>query len=216
MSLKEFDDLLRIKYNAKHLIGSDEAGRGAWAGPIVGAAVCFDESFDHNGIRDSKSIVEHVQRIKLAQIIKTKAIFWRIEIYDADQIDKNGLTAANKFVIENPCLAAEKQLGESVLFVVDQSPASCLKPMAMMPRADAQSLAVAAASILAKTTRDNIMIALHDVYPQFNFQNHKGYVNEEHIEEVKKYGKIHKIHRMSYKVSALKESLTQQFNIFDV
>lgn len=216
MSLKKYDDELRKKFNVDYIIGADEAGRGAWAGPIVGAAVCFDKSFDNDSIRDSKTINEHDARIKIAELIKENALYWHVEMCTACFIDENGITQANKIVLESSCSSIASKIQEPCLFVIDQSPASGLKPLVMTPKADSKSLTVAAASILAKTSRDLMMIDFHEVYPNFNFQNHKGYVNNEHIEEVKKYGRIEYVHRMSYKVAAIQDTLLQQLSIFDV
>jgi len=202
--LKEYDDKLRIQFGSI-LVGCDEAGRGACAGPIVGAAVAFDENACLPGLNDSKQLT-YQQRKSLSKFVKKVALAWHIEFIDAPEIDENGLTWANRQVM----LRSANKVAEAVntdvgLYIIDQSPSFELEPHIMLPKADATSLVVAAASVIAKVARDEYMEKLWLEHKKFDWNKSKGYLTDSHKEAIKKYGMIPGIHRFSYVIKDLQK-----------
>jgi ribonuclease HII len=195
---KEFDDNLRRKHG-HHLVGIDEAGRGAWCGPIVGASVCLPEDFALDGLTDSKKLSEN-KRIEYYEAIKQQALAYSIQEVSPIEIDKNGITWANIQVMERSAREVERQLGKINIFVIDQSPINSLKPCMMMPKADSTSMSVAAASVLAKVYRDNLMYELSSKHPEYCFKQNKGYIDQKHVDIVNKLGIIKGLYRETYKV----------------
>jgi ribonuclease HII len=195
---KEFDDNLRTKYG-QLIIGCDEVGRGCWASSIVAGAVCLPNDFILPGLTDSKLLKEKT-RNEFAAIIKENALAWAVAEITAKEIDERGITWANIEVMKRASLDVAKQLGSVDLYIFDQSPCTSLNPHIMLPKADSTSMTVAAASVLAKTHRDNMLIELGKIYPEYGFENHKGYINKKHIDAVNEYGILENIHRTSFKV----------------
>lgn len=165
--------------------GVDEAGRGPLAGPVVTAAVILPSECDELiGLDDSKAISKEKREV-LAEMIKAVAIDYAIHIQPASVIDEINIYEATRQSME----ASVNQLTEVPDFViVDAMQLSIAMPTASITKADAKSLAVAAASILAKTTRDQYMAKLHEEYPMYQFQKNAGYGTADHIEALKNYG----------------------------
>lgn len=174
--------------------GVDEAGRGPLAGPVVTAAVVLPtESPDLVGLDDSKTISKE-KREQLAKKIRQVAIAYSIHIQSADKIDELNIFEATRASMEN----AVSELSVQPDFVIaDAMSLNTNCQTASVIKADAKSLAVAAASILAKTTRDLIMESIHNDFPQYNFAKNAGYGTAEHLLALREYGPCEH-HRKSF------------------
>jgi ribonuclease HII len=184
-------------YGYKSFIGIDEAGRGPLAGPVVIAGVYLINPNLEN-LNDSKKLTEK-QRIKLFPIIKENSIF-SISIITPGIIDEiNILEATKKGMVEvaENILKIKKDID---VLLIDGNQLINLDDIEQMPiiKGDSLSKSIAAASILAKVTRDNIMIEYALKYPNYGFDKHKGYPTKEHIEAIEKYGVLD-IHRKTFK-----------------
>ena len=179
----------------KYVAGIDEAGRGPLAGPVVVACVIMPENSMIEGINDSKKISEN-KREKLYDLILEEAISYGIGIIDQDEIDeinilqatKKGLTEAIKSMNTKPDIILVDALnGIDTLGIKYKS----------IIKGDAKSYSIAAASIIAKVTRDRIMREWDKVYPEYGFAGHKGYGTAKHMEAIRKYG-LTQIHRKTF------------------
>jgi ribonuclease HII len=198
-------DLKVLKSNkAKLVCGCDETGRGSWASSLVAAAVILKYDDEIIGLNDSKKLTDKTRK-RIDQVIKDNSICWGIYEITAEEIDKRGITWANSHAMHMAAQKAVESIGMSLqnidIFIIDQSPCKSLNPHIMMPKADSTSACVAAASVLAKNYRDNLMIDLDIQYPEYKFLNHKGYINQEHIKIVNEFGLLQNVHRKSFKVS---------------
>jgi ribonuclease HII len=177
-----------------YLAGVDEAGRGPLAGPVVAAAVILPRSPRVYGLRDSKVVPEE-QRDALFFEIQEMALAYAVVEVSHEEIDRiNILQASLKAMREALALLEIKP--HLVLVDGNKKPASGFEEMAIID-GDAQSASIMAASILAKVTRDHIMKEEHEKYPQYGFNEHKGYGAPSHLEALRKYGPC-PIHRRSY------------------
>ena len=174
--------------------GVDEAGRGALAGPLVAAAVILPESTGLHGLRDSKRLTPE-QRDSLFEPIKETARAWHIIAIDAGLIDANGIQWANLHALEQAVLGLTPQ-ADYVLSDAFALP-SLDTPHLAITKGDNLSLTIAAASILAKVTRDRIMVEQHRLYPQYGFDRHKGYGTDDHCRALEEYGPS-PIHRLYF------------------
>lgn len=167
------------------IAGVDEAGRGPLAGPVVTAAVILPDECDALiGLDDSKAVSKE-QRKQFAKKIKEIALAYAIHIQPADVIDEMNIYEATRASME----AAVGMLKENPDFViVDAMALSIQQPTKSVIKADAQSLAVAAASMLAKTTRDDYMKKIHENYPIYQFAKNAGYGTAEHVSALKVHG----------------------------
>lgn len=214
--LYDYDNKIRSQRKVNLICGIDEVARGCWAGPIVSAAVILKSDYVIPGLNDSKKLND-VTRKALDKEIKENALSWGIAEISPEKIDKFGLTWANKKVMIMAAEIAANKINLNIdnidLFIIDQSPCTDLKPQIMIPKADSTSASVAAASILAKNYRDNLMGLIASDYPEYNFNEHNGYINKTHVDAVNKYGLIPKIHRKSYIVSGYNKP--KQINLMD-
>ena len=199
-ALTEYDDQLRQKYGDL-ICGCDEVGRGAFAGPLVAAAVVLDKATNIPRVRDSKALTDTSRR-NLAVKIRAVALSYAIVEVDADLIDIYGIDWANRFAMTEASKLAAKD-HKVGMFLVDRAPGFDLRPHMMMAKADAISECVAAASIIAKDHRDQLMIRLADEYPDYDFANSKGYVSKAHVNGAKLHGVIPHIHRVTFKVKGV-------------
>lgn len=172
-------------FSAAYVAGVDEAGRGPLAGPVVTASVILpDECDELIGLDDSKAITKE-KREQLAKIIKDVAIDFAVHIQSASVIDDINIYEATRQSME----VAVRSLGTVPHFViVDAMKLSVEQPTESVTKADAKSLAVAAASILAKTTRDEYMAQLHKKYPMYQFQKNAGYGTADHLAALEEHG----------------------------
>ena len=179
----------------KLIAGMDEAGRGPLAGPVC-VAICImpmDKESIIEGINDSKKISEK-KREKLYAEIKEKAIAYNIQLIDEKTIDSINILNATKLGMYS-CIT-EIEIKPDIVFVDAVKLESSVETLPII-KGDAKSYSIACASILAKVTRDRLMLELDEKYPEYNFKKHKGYGTKEHIENIKKYGKC-EIHRDSF------------------
>ena len=179
----------------KLVCGIDEAGRGPLAGPVVVAAVIMPEDSFIEGVNDSKKVSEK-KREKLYDEITENAIAWSVGIIDQNEIDeinilnatKKGLTTALTELKEKPDIILVDALTKIDTLGI---------PYESIIKGDAKSYSIAAASIIAKVTRDRIMRQWDEIYPQYGFINHKGYGTKAHIDAIKQYG-LCPLHRKSF------------------
>ena len=184
---KYYDDGLVL------VAGVDEAGRGPLAGPVCVASVIMPTSPIIEGINDSKKLSEKKRELLYDEIIKT-AISYRIELIDNETIDKINILNATKLGMKK-CLENMDVIPQ--VAVIDAVKIDTEIVTDSIVRGDALSYNVAAASILAKVTRDRLMCELDEKYPEYGFKKHKGYGTKMHIEALKKYGKC-PIHRNTF------------------
>lgn len=192
-----------------YIAGTDEAGRGPLAGPVVACAVIFPPRYENPLIDDSKKLSEKV-REELVSVIKENAISYGIAIVEASEIDEVNIYQASRQAMEE---ALAKLTHPYDLVLTDAMPLPSQK-VGVVPliKGDALSLSIAAASILAKVTRDHIMNEIDAMYPQYGFKVHKGYPTKKHIENLKKFGPIKGIHRFSYK--PVSDVFNEQLTLF--
>lgn len=177
------------------IAGADEAGRGPLAGPLVVAACILPRDFNHELIMDSKKLTEK-KREQAFEIIKENAVAFHIEIISVEEIDNLNIYQASK---QGMITCFLKLAAKPQLFLTDAMPISTLDVETIdIIKGDSKSKNIAAASILAKVTRDRIMVELDKKYPQYGFKNHKGYGTKKHIEAIKEFGIIEGIHRLTY------------------
>lgn len=174
--------------------GIDEAGRGPLIGPVVAACVILPKNFYKKDIKDSKMLSEK-KREKLYDVIKENALDIGVGIVSSKRIDEINIYEATKeamkLAIENCNIKPEYLLIDAMKLEVDIPYTSIIK-------GDSLSESIAAASIIAKVTRDRMMIELHEKYPMYNLKENKGYCTKKHVEAIKKYGIIEE-HRKSFK-----------------
>lgn len=175
------------------VIGLDEAGRGPIAGPLVVAGVIFPKGYDHDTIYDSKKISEK-KREELFDEIKRDALYYKIEIVSEEEVDEHNIYRATQMTMEK--IVLECNICDSVLSDAMPLPAVDL-PLESLVKGDQKSVSIAAASILAKVTRDRIMVELDRKYPEYGLKQHKGYPTKKHLEALETYGVLD-IHRKSY------------------
>ena len=181
--------------SCKLIVGVDEAGRGPLAGPVFAAAALFAPDFADELIDDSKKLTAK-KREALFDVIKEKALAYGIASVSADDIDKYNIYEATKICMRK----AIEQIGiDYDLIITDAMPLYVKgKKVIAMIKGDAQCLNVAAASILAKVSRDRYMDELDKQYPEYGFAKHKGYGTKAHIDAINKYGPIDHVHRKTF------------------
>lgn len=184
-----------LKSGFKIIAGMDEAGRGPLAGPVAVAIAIMPLEQDKiiEGINDSKKLTEKKRDALYEQIINT-AISYLIEFVDENTIDTINILNATKLGM----IKCIKEIGVSPdIVLIDAVKLDADVPTKSIIKGDALSYSIACASILAKVSRDRLMLELDKKYPQYNLKKHKGYGTKEHIENLKKYGPS-PIHRKSF------------------
>ncbi len=175
--------------------GTDEAGRGCLAGPVYAAAVILPDDFEHSLLNDSKQLTDH-QRRQLREVIEREAVAWAVGIASAAEIDKINILNAS-------ILAMHRALdGLSIVpqaVIVD---GNRFKPWRSLPyttivKGDGKLMPIAAASILAKTYRDDCMIELAKDFPQYQWQQNKGYPTKAHRDAIRQHG-LSPHHRLTF------------------
>lgn len=178
----------------KYIAGCDEAGRGCLLGPVVAGAVILPKNFKCDLINDSKQLTEK-QREEAYQIIKENAIAWAVAEVSPEEIDQiNILNASRKAMI----MALEKLNHQIDMILTDAVKMQTDLPFEAIIHGDAKAMCIAAASIMAKVTRDHICYELDKKYPDYQIAKHKGYGTKLHMELLKKYGPIKGLYRFSY------------------
>ncbi|MFH1367927.1 MAG: ribonuclease HII [Elusimicrobiota bacterium] len=193
MDLISFDRDFRIK-GYRVIAGVDEAGRGPWAGPVVAAAVVLPQDLRIEGIRDSKKLTPR-KRERLFEEIKKSAAHVGIGIIDQYIIDSVNILQAT-FLAMKEALGKIPVAPDLVLVDGHEIPGLKWEQTAVIG-GDDKSVSIAAASIVAKVTRDRIMVEWSIKYPEYNFQKHKGYGTKEHRDALLKFGPC-PLHRKSY------------------
>ncbi len=182
-------------YSGKIEAGCDEAGRGCLAGSVYAAAVIFPEDYQHAELNDSKQLTDR-RRHQLREIIQRDALAWAVGIVTAEEIDRMNILNAS-------ILAMHRALDQLTIrpeaIIVD---GNRFKPYQQLPyttivKGDGKYLSIAAASILAKTYRDDYMEQLAQEYPQYDWQSNKGYPTKKHRDAIREYG-ITPYHRRTF------------------
>ena len=203
MTEKEEIRLVKLKAVEKNLYadgieyicGIDEAGRGPLAGPVVVASSIMPKDSMIEGVNDSKKISEK-RREKIFEEIIKEAISYGVGIIDENTIDDINILQATKLGLTNSL--KELKIKPNIILVDALKDIDTLGiPYNSIIKGDATCYSIAAASIIAKVTRDRIMLEYDKVYPEYGFAKHKGYGTKEHIEAIKKYG-LCPIHRRSF------------------
>jgi ribonuclease HII len=193
----DFENLYKEK-SFKSIVGLDEVGRGSFAGPLVAAAVILPDKFDIKEIKDSK-LLAPVKREELSKYIIENATSYSISEVSVEYINKYGVGMATHRAFLN-CL--KKLEGKFDFVLVDGFMIKSFnkEKQKNIIHGDQLSVSIAAASIIAKVYRDNLMIKLHESYPKFGFDKNKGYGTKNHRDALKKFG-LCKIHRTSFNLS---------------
>ena len=177
------------------IAGLDEAGRGPLAGPVVAAAVVLPQKGKWTGVDDSKKLSAG-QREKIFPLLFEKALGVGVGIVDAQEIDRLNILQASLKAMQ--LAVGNLSLPPDFLLIDGIHSLRLPLPQQTIPKGDQRCLSIAAASIVAKVTRDRLMAAYHDQYPQYNFARHKGYGTQEHLQAIRKYGCC-PLHRRSFR-----------------
>jgi len=177
------------------ICGVDEAGRGPLAGPVCAAAVILPEDTVIEGLNDSKKISEK-KREQLFEIIKEKAVAYAIAFGTVEEIEEFNILEAT-FIAMNRAIEGLSVKAEHALIDGNKEPRGAKIPCTPIVKGDAKSMSIAAASILAKVSRDRVMEEMDAMYPQYNFKKHKGYPTDLHRDLVKEYGPS-PVHRRTF------------------
>ncbi len=177
--------------------GCDEAGRGCLAGPVVASSVILPTNFRHKLLNDSKQLT-HKQRQILEPIIKEKALSWAIGIVSPQEIDKINILNASFLAMHRAINKLERNVD---LLLIDGNRFKIYKDIKHLciVKGDAKFASIAAASVLAKNFRDELMLDLDSNFPQYDWRNNKGYPTTKHREAIRQIG-VCKHHRKSYQL----------------
>ena len=184
-----------MSFDSVLVCGVDEAGRGPLAGPVYAAAVILDPKRRVNGLADSK-VLDPARREVLAARIKERAIAWSIAFSTVEEIDRINIFHASMLAMRRAVAGLAVAPGHALIDGNSRPPGLACAATAIVD-GDAKEKCISAASILAKTARDAEMTALHDKYPQYGFDKHKGYATPEHLEALGRVGPC-EIHRKSF------------------
>lgn len=193
--IKKIEEDIYISQGVNYICGIDEAGRGPLAGPVVVASVIMPRDSMIEGVNDSKKVSEK-KREKLYEEIIENAISYSVGIVDQKEIDRVNILNATKAGLTES-IKGLKVKPEIILVDALTGIDTCGIPYQSIIKGDAKSYSIAAASIIAKVTRDRIMRQWNEVYPEYNFVQHKGYGTAAHIAAIKEYG-LCPLHRLSF------------------
>lgn len=193
IDLYKYENELYAK-GVKYIGGVDEVGRGPLIGSVVASCVVLPKDFVLEGLTDSKKLSEK-KRDEFYKVIKEKAIATGIGIVDEKEIDRINIYEATKVAMKEAIKNTNIKLDH---VLIDAMPLDIEVPTTSIIKGDAKSISIAAASVIAKVTRDKMMYELDKKYPMYDLKNNKGYGTKKHMEAIKKYG-ITKYHRLSYK-----------------
>lgn len=168
--------------------GVDEVGRGPLVGPVVAACCVLPKDFKLEGLTDSKKLSEKKRNL-FFDYIKEHAVAYGIGIVSPKRIDEINIYQASKEAMIKAITEVQQQISLEVV-LVDAMPLDLDIPSISIIHGDALSISIAAASVLAKVTRDQMMYELDEKYPMYGFKSHKGYPTKKHIEAIHKYGLI--------------------------
>ena len=210
--------MLKISYSNIFLeAGTDEAGRGCLAGPVTAAAIILPLDFENTLLNDSKQLSEKVRK-KLKPLLEQRAIVFAVSHIFPDEIDEINILNASmkgmqesilklsplpKFIIVDGNRKLNAKLGQissaGKKFTIEEIELLKAIPNESIVKGDSKYMSIAAASVLAKTSRDEYMNRIHEEYPMYNWKKNKGYPTKEHREAIRKYGTT-KYHRMTFKL----------------
>ncbi len=201
-ALRTLENALR-RLGFVHVAGVDEVGRGCLAGPVVAAAVVLDPARHIPGLSDSK-LVPPAERERLYDLIVSRAVAWAVAAADPTEIDRINIHQASLRAMQRAVLALAP-LPDIVLVDAFRVPDL---PMAQrgVVHGDRRCAAIAAASIVAKVTRDRLMLELHARDPRYGFDRHKGYATADHLAAVARFG-YSDAHRRSFRPSTLFDNI---------
>ena len=182
-------------FEGKIEAGCDEAGRGCLAGSVYAAAVIFPADYQNEELNDSKQLTDK-KRHQLRDIIERDALAWAVGVVTPEEIDKINILNAS-FLAMHRALDQLKVRPEAIIVDGNRFKQYGEVPHACIVKGDAKYLSIAAASILAKTYRDDYMDGLAEEYPQYDWKSNKGYPTKKHREAIRQYG-VTPYHRMSY------------------
>ncbi|MEP7272663.1 MAG: ribonuclease HII [Acidobacteriota bacterium] len=195
------------------IAGVDEAGMAPLAGPVVAGAVILPRNYRLRGLDDSKKILDETRREELAQRIKTDALCWSVGRAEVEEIDRINIYHAGLLAMRR-AVEGLTQPAEFILVDARRIP-DCSTPQRGIIRGDQLSASIAAASIIAKTTRDRHLQELDLEYPGYGLASHKGYPTPEHLEALGRLGAL-PIHRRSFRPVRLALGLdSDQLSLFD-
>ncbi|WP_163971208.1 ribonuclease HII [Oceanobacillus halotolerans] len=177
-----------------YIAGMDEAGRGPLAGPVVAACVVLPKDFKLLGLNDSKQLTE-ATRTEFFTIIKKEAISYGISMIDNRTIDNMNIYEATKLAMLQAMEQLDPQPNHMLIDAVELEGLTCTYDA--ITKGDAKSISIAAASILAKVTRDNRMKEIHSEYPEYDFSSNMGYGTKQHMEALARFG-ASPYHRRSF------------------
>jgi len=186
--------------------GCDEAGRGCLAGPVFASAVILPPDFENELLNDSKQLTER-QRYQLRPLIEEQALAWAVAMLDNHEIDEVNILNAS-FMAMNRAVQKLKIQPEHLLIDGNRFRTQGRIPYTCMIKGDGRFYSIAAASVLAKTYRDDYMLQLHREFPEYDWTRNKGYPTKKHREAIKKHGPT-KYHRMTFRL--LDEQLELKF-----
>lgn len=177
--------------------GCDEAGRGCLAGPVYAAAVILPQDFSNDLLNDSKQLSEK-QRYALREVVEREALAWAVGVVSADEIDKINILRASILAMHR-AVAQLKIRPQHLLVDGNRFMPYEDIPHTTVVKGDATYMSIAAASILAKTYRDDYMLKIHEEYPQYHWDSNKGYPAPIHRDAIRKYGTT-PYHRMTFQL----------------
>lgn len=201
IAMKEFENRL-ISEGVDYIAGVDEVGRGPLAGPVVAACVILPKDFDTPGLDDSKKLTEK-RRNAMLEVIRKEAVAYGLGMASPEKIDEVNILEATKGAMKIAIAKAEEMLMKKAGAKIDHILFDAIKiediqiPQTSIIQGDGKSVSIAAASILAKVTRDAMMVKYAEEYPGYSFESNKGYGTKAHYEGLEKHG-ITPIHRRSF------------------
>ena len=204
----DFDEQY-YKQGYRLIVGTDEAGRGCLLGPVFAAAVILPPGFHSPLINDSKKLTPK-KREEAFEVIVNNAIAYAISFVDPDEIDEVNILNASRLAMQKAIASLNHEFD---LILTD-----CMKmkgydvPVIDLIHGDALSQSIAAASILAKVSRDRLCVELDKQYPEYHIKKNKGYGTKDHLEALEKYGPVKHLHRFSY--APVKKSLIKKVSLF--
>lgn len=175
--------------------GLDEVGRGPLAGPVCAAAVVLPEAFDHKLLNDSKQLTERQRERLYDELVNDDGVAWHCVFVEVDEIDRINILQASREAMRRALRGLKVKADVALIdgLPVPEFPV----PQRALVKGDSISFSIAAASVIAKVTRDRLMLKLHDEYPHYGFAKHKGYPTPMHLEALRQHGPC-PLHRRSF------------------